>query len=260
MEIPESVVKLAPWSPSMANTVLNCPHAFYRKYILKEKSTEPESIQSTVGTVVHKVLEWAMQKVSVDKAFAQALQAYELTHEATMLVQTYRQAVEDFLRSIEEFDRTVGIHKVLTEQKVALTPAWRPTKFFSSDGLIRGIIDLVLVTKDKRAVVIDHKTGAVKPISKYQEQTETYSIFVEALISGLAGIRMAIHYVGADPNVNGKRTVWAPEYGVEVVRTRFKQNLIDYLTRAAEAAESTDPTPCWLCNFCGYQTVCPAHT
>jgi RecB family exonuclease len=260
MEIPAAVRALAPWSPSMANQVLNCPHAFHRKYILKEKSKEPDSVASTVGTVVHKILEWVLLDVSVDKAFAKALETYELTHEAEMLVQTYRQAVEDFLRGIEEFDRQVGIHKILAEQKVALTPDWRPTQFFSRDGLIRGVVDVIIVTKDRRAIVIDHKTGVVKPISKYQEQTETYSVFVDALITGLSGVRMAIHYVGSDPNAKGTRTMWAPEYGVDVVRTRFKQNLIDYLARAAEAAESSEPNECWLCNFCGYQSVCPAKT
>lgn len=258
MVIPDAVLARAPWSPSMANTAINCPQAFHRRYVLKEKSKEPDSLASTVGTVVHKVLEWVMLEVSVDKAFKQALESYELTHEATMLVQTYRQAVEDFLRGIDEFDRTVGIHKILAEQKVALTPDWRPTKFFSREGLIRGVIDLVIITKNRQAVVIDHKTGVVKPISKYQEQTETYSIFVDALISGLASVRMAIHYVGADPNISGKRTIWAPEYSVEVVRTKFKENLVAYLLRAAEAAATEEATPCWLCNFCGYKASCPA--
>jgi hypothetical protein len=177
-----------------------------------------------------------------------------------MLVQTYRDAVADFKKGLEAFDRTFGIHEIMTEKKIALKPDFTLTKFFAKDGLIRGVIDLVIITKNKKVVIIDHKSGAVKPIDLYQTQTETYAVFMDRLVNGLTGVRIAIHYVGADPNINGKRTVWAPEYNMEVVRTQFRENLIQYLTKAAEAVVDSDaPHKCWLCNYCGYKPVCPAY-
>jgi RecB family exonuclease len=244
----------------MASTAINCPHAFSLRYKKKQKRVEPESLDSRVGTVVHAILEWVAQGVDVNKAFDKALEGYELPHEGQMMVQTYRDAVTDFKKGLEEFDRKFGIHEVLVEKKIALTPDFGLTKFFAKDGLVRGVIDLVVITKGKKAVIIDHKSGSVKPIDKYQEQTEAYAVFVDCLVRGLDGVRIAIHYVGADPNINGKRTVWAPEYNMEVVRTRFRENLVQYLTKAAETvADSDAPHKCWLCNYCGYKPVCPAY-
>jgi RecB family exonuclease len=260
LEIPPIVLDHAPWSPSMASTAINCPQAFAFRYKKKQKRVEPESLDSKVGTAVHGILEWVAQGVAVDKAFAQAIEAYPLPHEGQMLIQTYRDAVADFKKGLEEFDRKFGIHELMTEKKIALTPDFTLTKFFDKGGLVRGVIDLVVITKTKKVVIIDHKSGAVKPIDLYQTQTEAYAVFIERLVNGLEGVRIAIHYVGADPNINGKRTVWAPEYNMEVVRTQFRENLIAYLLKAAEAvADSEEPHKCWLCNYCGYKPICPAY-
>lgn len=260
IEIPDVVLKRAPWSPSMASTAINCPHAFSLRYVRKEKRVEPESLDSQVGTVVHAILEWVAQGAEVDTAFAKALEGFHLPHEGQLMVQTYRDAVADFKKGLQDFDKQFGIHQIYIEKKIALTPEFTLTEFFNKKGLVRGVMDLVLITRDKRAVIIDHKSGALKPIDKYKEQTEAYAVFIDRLVAGLQGVRIAIHYVGADPNINGKRTVWAPEYNMEVVRTQFRENLIQYLTKAAEAVESSDePNKCWLCNYCGYQPICPAY-
>lgn len=261
LDIPDIVMKHAPWSPSMASTAINCPHAFSLRYVKKEKRVEPESLDSRVGTVVHAILEWVAQGAEVHVAFAKALEGYHLPHEGQMMVQTYRDAVADFKKGLQEFDQKFGIREVLIEKKIAVKPDFTLTEFFAHNGLIRGVIDLVIITKKgKKAVIIDHKSGSVKPIDMYQTQTETYAVLIDRLVQGLSGVRIAIHYVGADPNINGKRTVWAPEYNMEVVRTQFRENLVAYLTKAAEAvANSDEPNKCWLCNYCGYKPVCPAY-
>jgi hypothetical protein len=62
--IAQEVLDLAPWSTSMAGTALACPWAFDQRYRKKQKPVEPAPEQQTVGTVVHKILEYAVQGVA----------------------------------------------------------------------------------------------------------------------------------------------------------------------------------------------------
>jgi len=257
--IDADVLRFAPWSSSMADMALDCPQAFHRKYVLKEKPVEEQAPETQVGTIVHRILEWSVgTKLSVDAAFKNAYETYELPYETAMQVESFRDAVKDFIKGIDTFKQKFGIIKLHTELKVALTPDFKLTQFFSKEGLIRGVIDLLIFTPHVKAAIFDHKTGSVKPIDKYDSQARIYSLFADALMPQVKTTRLAIHYVGSDPGPNGTRTVWAPEYPIETVRSVFRRDLIDYLTRAAKAALLDTPQPCWRCNYCGYRPTCPA--
>jgi len=260
MEIPSTVFDYAPWSPSKASTALTCPHAFQQKHIEHVKPAKPTSDSGTVGTVVHRVLELAMaDNLPTSVAMRRALKEKEFTYEVSQTVRTFRDAITDFLAGMKTFDQRIGIKEKHSERKLALDADFKLTPYQNPDGLIRGIIDLMIITNDHRGVVIDHKSGAPKPISMHREQLEAYTLFVDAQEPNLTSIRAALHYVGAAPNLAGKRTVWTPEYPVETVRAKFRQNLVDYLVAASASAATKEARKGWLCNFCGYQKDCPAY-
>lgn len=259
VQIPEIVLQTGPWSYSMAETALLCPLLFHKKYRMKEKGTKPEDDVTTVGNVVHKILEWVIMGAPIDRSFAQAIEQRQLTYDVEMQVRTYRAAVEEFVRGLETFDKTRGIKKKFTERKIGLDTNFKLAEFFRG-CFFRGVVDLTIVTKDNWGVIIDHKSGALKSIDKYKDQIEAYGLFADASFPGLVGVRTAIHFVGADPNEKGTRTTWAPEYSIEVVRTQFRQNLVALLERAATHVQtSQDPHKTWKCNYCEYQLTCPAH-
>jgi hypothetical protein len=244
----------------MADLALDCPYAFNKKYVAKEKVVEAEAPSATIGKAVHSILELSLKGAPVDKAYGHVLEAVELPYELQLQVHTFRDAVKEFVDGIEVFRKKFGIIQMHTECKVSLTPEFKLTTFFDPKGLIRGVIDLVFFTSQRSAVIIDHKTGAVKPIDKYQGQTRVYSLFADALMDRVKSVRMAYHYVGADPNEKGTRTVWEPEYPIEMVRSVFRQELVEYLQRAAQSALTAEPRKCWRCGFCGYKPVCPIMT
>jgi hypothetical protein len=258
IEIPEHVQELAPWSYTMADKALTCPYAFHKKYRLKEKETGEESTAMVVGKIVHSILEWVTQGAEIDRAFANATQVYKMTYDVSQEVPCFREAVEDFAASLERFDKKIGIVKMFPERKMAVNCDWKPVKFLDKSGLFRGIADLTIITKRACGIIIDHKSGAVKPLDKYLQQLQGYSVFADVTVPNLRTTRGAVHHVGADKNEKGTRTMWGPEYSVEVVRTKFRKDLVTYLTRAADAAtESREPKKCWLCGFCGYKQDCP---
>ena len=71
-----------------------------------------------------------------------------------------------------KFDNVPG--KVTAETKYSLTETLHPTEWFGKDAWCRGIIDLMICNDDK-ALVLDWKTGKVKPDS---DQLKLFAAFV----------------------------------------------------------------------------------
>jgi ATP-dependent exoDNAse (exonuclease V) beta subunit len=243
----------------MAGTAIACPHAFDLKYRQKTKPVEPAPESQTVGTVVHKICEFAIQGVPLNRVFDQVLASFDLTHNMREEVLTFRDAVEDFVQRIEGFKTQFKVKKVVPEKKLAITPAFTQTTFFDKKGLFRGVIDVTIITGDDRCVVIDHKSGAQKPLSMHQDQLEGYAVILTANYPTIKAVRAGLNYLGGEPQANGKRIVWAREHDKNHINTRLRQNLIKHLTRAADSAKTDEPKKSWMCNFCGYRPLCPLY-
>lgn len=261
-EVSSLILKYAPWSYSKVTDALSCPLKFHKKYILKEKPVIPDEVETTIGTVVHKILEWTDQGMPVATAFNTAINTLDLTYEIELSIQTFRQAVVDWVDGLATFCQTQRVIKRYSEKKVALTQDFKLTGYWAADCMIRGNVDLMMFTGNGTGVVIDHKTGALKRIELHQDQLELYCLMADALVKGMRSVRAAIHFAGADPNTKGKRTQWLPEYSVEVVRTTLRKKWLDILNNAAEIADIPNPTPKegWMCNYCEYRPICPLYS
>lgn len=262
MELPNIIWNGAPWSYSKANLAHTCPLSFHKKYIKKEKELVPVRKETQVGTVVHKILEWVDGGLSIDEAYAKAANHYSMTYNVSLEIHTFRDAVEDWVRGLSSFCNSFKIKRKIAEASVSLDGSFKVTRYRSKDCLIRGKIDLVLFSKGKHGVVVDHKTGAVKALELHAPQVELYSIMADALEPNLQSVTGAIHFVGADKNNKGSRVSWMNRWGIDTVRTDFRQRLIEFLVKAAEVYEQGDPQPVksWLCDFCGYKPTCPLHS
>jgi ATP-dependent exoDNAse (exonuclease V) beta subunit len=259
-QIPQHVLDHAPWSISKANTAIQCPHAFDLQYRKKTKKVESAPENQTVGNVVHKICELALQGAPLDRVFSQVSDSYDLTHNLREEVLTFRDAVEDFLRRMDSFKAQFKVTKVVAEKKLAINPDFTQSPYFNKKGLFRGIIDVTLVTNDNHCVVIDHKSGVKKPLSTHQEQLEGYGVIILANYPTIKSVLAGLNFLGGEPQANGKRIVWAHTYERDHITTRLRQNLVKHLTRAADSAKTDEPKKGWMCNYCGYRPLCPLHT
>jgi len=242
----------------MANKAHTCPFAFHQKYVAKEKAKEAPRIDNQVGTAVHTILELCVRGATIDAAY-QKVVSDGLLYEVEISIHNFRVAIEEFLAGLERFKTKFKVVKVYPEKKLGLTKDFTATDYWNKkdDCLIRGAIDLTLLTGFKQAAIIDHKSGAKKELSTYDHQVGVYSLLVDAYVDNLRAVRTGIHYVGASKNRNGTRTEWAPEYPIETVRTRFREDVTQWLNEAAEHAQTTVAKESWMCGFCGYQHLCP---
>lgn len=253
----EAVLHYAPWSYTMANVAHICPFHFYQKYVARAPSKDSVRIDGEVGTAVHRILDYCIKGTSLNVAYSDTINALNLTYDAEIAVHTYRAAIEDFLRGLRVFQKIQQVTHTFSERRYGITKDFSLTGYKDKDCIIRGAVDLTLITKYGRAVIIDHKSGTRKKTDAYNRQMAIYALLVNAASPLINSIRTAIHYVGANKNKKGTRTEWGLEYPIETIQTRLREDIITWLNEAAEAGRTEVAQKSWLCEFCGYRYLCP---
>lgn len=125
------------WSFSALKQYVNCPKQYQEVKILKNY-TQSESEQMKYGLEVHKALE-------------------DYVKDGTPLVLNYVR----FKNVVDELIAIEGTK--YTEFEMALCPDKYPIAFDSEERWVRGIADLLIVSKDESmAYVVDYKTGSNK--------------------------------------------------------------------------------------------------
>lgn len=253
----EAALCYAPWSYTMANVAHLCPFHFYQKYIARAASKDVIRIEGEVGSAVHRILDRCIKGTALNTAYNEIIETQNLTYDAEIAVHNYRSAINDFLQGLKIFQKVQQVTHTFSERRYGITKDFSLTRYKAKDCIIRGAIDLALITKHKQAIIIDHKSGTRKKTDAYSHQMAIYALLVYAACSDIGSIRTAIHYVGAPKNKKGTRTEWGPEYAIEAVKTRFREDIITWLNDAAEAGSTEKAQKSWLCEFCGYRHLCP---
>lgn len=258
MDLSQAALDFAPWSYSMANKAHTCPFAFHQQYVVKAESKEPPRIENQTGTAVHSILELGVKGTSVEQAYQEVIDK-GLLYDVEIAIHKYRVAIEEFLAGLEKFKQQFDVAHVFSEKRLGITKDFRTTDYWNNRGdcVLRGAVDLTLLTRKGQAAIIDHKSGVRRKLSTYDKQFRVYGVLVAAFIGNLRSLRTAIHFVGADKNNRGTRTDWGPEYPVATVRTKFRDDVVRWLNEAAESAQTQTPKETWLCGFCGHQYLCP---
>jgi CRISPR/Cas system-associated exonuclease Cas4 (RecB family) len=120
------------WSYSFLSSFLNCPHAAWHRYVLKDVPYV-ETPQMKLGNEVHTAIENRLK----GKPFPPEYVRYEF-----------------LMLPLEKYP------KIEAEMKLGVTAKGEPCSFFAPDVWGRGKIDVPIVVKDS-AVILDWKTGKV---------------------------------------------------------------------------------------------------
>ena len=123
-----------------------------------------------------------------------------------------------------------------TEVKAGVNRLGESVDFFSDEAKLRGVMD-VYAPSDKRAVVIDWKTGKVRP---KKIQADTYTVFVSAQFG--RPVQTEFYFVYVD-----QRRVVPLRRDPEEAQAR----IFDLIAQV-EADTDHLPQPGWLCRFCDY--------
>lgn len=253
--------KYAPWSISKAGVAEICPRQFQHKYLLKSSATFVPSA-NTVGTAAHAVLEHRAGGKSAGEAMKIALEKTPLTSNERESLRVLEEPMDWFMRKWEDFCRRFDVVEVLREVEWGLTDEMKPTGFFAADVFFRGKVDLGARTASGELVVIDHKSGLAKNVSrdmKLKRQLNSYGVLAAANLEGFRGMRAAIHFLQGE---EADRIQWLDYVDADEIRRTQVPWLLNYLSYCA--AKLVEPFPAlpglrFPCPYCSYQTECKEY-
>jgi putative RecB family exonuclease len=244
-------------SPSKVSSFKDCALAF--RFAVIDRLPEPPSPHAVKGTLVHRALEklfWekAAGERTPEAAMSSLAAAWEELQEDPEFVQLElsEDARETFLAEagslVEGYFRledpnavtTVGVELLLEAEIGGL--------------MLRGIIDRLDVTPEGEFIVVDYKTGRVP--SQMQEQSrlggvQFYALLCEQVL-GRRPVSVRLLYlkeplvIAADPSEQALRGL--------------RQRTAAVWSAIERACEDEDfrPKPSGLCNWCNFQSLCPA--
>ena len=141
----------------------------------------------------------------------------------------------------EEFKDLAKRRKYLqVEQQVAFDKAWKPCDWFGADAWLRVVMDAYYVDGDK-LVVVDHKTGKVRP--ENVEQLDLYAVAGFILHPEVTTVDAQLWYLDQGEQVTRSYTL-ADAAKLQKVWTKKPAKML--------ADTTFKPTPGGGCRYCWY--------
>jgi putative RecB family exonuclease len=244
----------APWSPSKADLASKCGLAFKYRYIDKVE-TGPKGPASKIGTAVHKIQELVLEGTKLATAVDQALLTSSdgFTHSETEQVLTFSQSVLDFCERIDTFKVKHPVAETLIECKWAITADFEPCDFFDDAGILRGVVDFGLLLTSGHLIIIDHKSGKLRPIKNYGTQLDMYAIMGQVHNPDIKGVQCAINFMAYD------ELVWSEPKSSSYVKTVLRPWLLDFLNTKSNSIAGYNPRAGYYCKWCDFRNICPEY-
>jgi len=248
------------YSISRVGTFDDCRLRYRYQYIDRMKA-EKETIEAYMGSRVHEALQelYGFVRNGVVKPREWLLDTYEslwernLTDTVKVVRQEYapddyrrkgRKCLEDFYGAYAPFDRA---KVVATEKKVTF-------KLRDEAGEVEFLGFIDRLDWDDRAKVFeihDYKTSGSLPSQEdadRDEQLGLYHLAVRSEWPDADGVRLVWHYLVFNREIVSSRK---PE-DLETLEKEIVRRV-----RRIEAATEFPPTRSALCDWCGYQDICP---
>lgn len=123
--------------------------------------------------------------------------------------------------------------------------------------IVRGVLDLGLITAANDMVIVDHKTGKHKNIADHGPQLNIYRLFAVAHYN-VRSVQCAIHYSESG------RIDWTPPMSREQIIRQLRPWLVLYLNKQHYKLKLIDEEKIappaeigWWCSWCGFVKDCP---
>jgi hypothetical protein len=251
----EAILRAAPWSISKAGTLERCQRQYLFKY-LNRTPEGPSPKTGRVGTAVHYVLENGLRDDNDDPLVLEA-HLFKIGTEIKLLQKDIEEATlflpacADFIQRIRKFKLKFGVKEIMVEQKIGIDMNFQKTNFFDNHAsLLRGVIDLALITNDDFLLCFDHKTGKVKPVTWHYPQIYSYALMCAANFP-IKNFQGVIHYVG-NPDLQRLSNM-----SMDHIQTILRPWLETYLNNLTDKVVMIDrrediPTTGWQCEWCTY--------
>ncbi|OFV67380.1 MAG: exonuclease [Candidatus Syntrophoarchaeum caldarius] len=246
------------YSYSRIGAYENCPFQFKLRYIDRIKP-DTEGIEAFMGSRVHESLE----KLYRDKMMAKDPQLDELIdfydvnwekkfHDGVLVIrkdytsdnykEIGRNCLEGYYRRYYPFEQAKTI---ALEMRIEVPLPDSEFKFI-------GFIDRVDQRENGTYEIHDYKTSSTLPYQSeidQDKQLALYQLGIEPLWNDISDVDLVWHYLKFDKEFRSKRN--------RITLEMLKEEIVKKIYEI-ETAESFEPKESALCNWCGYQDLCPS--
>jgi len=231
------------------DTFERCPRLFRYQYV--DRLPQAPAPQLSFGSSIHAVLEWLYDRKHPElPSLEETLQALFDSWDASGYAEADR---SEQLRAYEHARAVIAAFHARVVREGFRSPAAVEAWFelpVGSDIVVVGAIDRVDVDEDGVLHVVDYKTNR-KARTRAQVrgslQLAIYALATEELFGSLPG-SVALDFVVPGVTVR----VPVEELDLAAVPARLVE-----VARRVRAGEDT-PTPHRLCDWCDFQSICPA--
>jgi putative RecB family exonuclease len=243
-------------SPSRVESFLSCPMAF--RFASIEKLSEPPTIHTTRGSLVHRALELLFMRPNTERtpaeaevAFDQAEAEYRVDPDFTLLGLEHGAADAFFADARTLIDAYFAMEDPTRVRDIGLELRLEAKV---GDLTLRGIIDRLELDTDGQLVVTDYKTG--RSPGQHHEQSRLAGVhFYSFLCSEVLGQRPAavrLMYLKTGEVI----TATPSAQSVKFLTTRTLA-VWKAVEKACVSGEFK-PNKGALCGSCAFQQWCPA--
>lgn len=248
-------------SYSAIDTYQNCSLKYRYQYV--EKISEPKSKEAVFGTLVHSTLKFIHTPSLLPPTLEDALdhfsrgwnsEVFEVEEEERAAFALGVSMIQDYYKKNE----IAAANIVDLESRFAIEIEEKPPSRISSEGssvkhIVSGIIDRIDKTEDGYEI-IDYKTTKKMPSQEKVDRDLQLSVYLNAFLArypkesaNLDKIKVSLYYL---------------KHGVKLSSTRTREQLENAKSLFLEvigAIESGrfEPNVTPLCDWCGYQKICP---
>ncbi|HBO16860.1 MAG: UvrD/REP helicase [Candidatus Moranbacteria bacterium GW2011_GWE2_35_2-] len=234
-------------SYSALETYRNCPLKY--KYQNIDKIKEPKSKEAVFGTIIHSALKFAHTPGILSPTLEQTLDYFSRNWNSDVFeVEAEERAA--FSQGVEM------IRKYYEKNNIAATNIVDLESRFAIDlegNVISGIIDRIDKTDDGYEI-IDYKTAKKMPSQEYVDNNLQLSVYLKAFL---------VRYPEEAKNLEKiKVSLYFLKHGVKLTASRNLQQLqkideefLEVIKNIEERKFDPNITP--LCDWCGYQKLCP---
>lgn len=210
-----------------------------------------EGTNSRVGTAAHAYLEHRLEGATgadADSKSVKRVKAMTTTEIETMRERNLQS--EAYVARTQVFRDRAHVRHEGFEVKLAITQDGTACAYEDPDALLIGSVDHLLEQSDDTALVIDHKSGRVHPLSHYAAQLRTYEVLTVQNRLHLRKTTAGIHHIQ-----NGD-LVWQPATSKSHVQHVLLPWLVKRIELAAAGLAGYPAKTSKLCAHCDYHAQC----
>jgi putative RecB family exonuclease len=245
------------FSHSRIDTFETCPKKYEFAYLLKVPRG-PSGIEAFMGSRVHEALEWLYGEVRAcrlpdeDELVARYAMLWDSEWDDAVRVTRAERTALDYRAIGEKALRAYHRRYRPFDQGVTVGLESRITLRLDEDHEIVGFIDRLVKVADGEWEIHDYKTGASLPPQERADadrQLALYELAVREMYPDAERVTLVWHYLAFDHEIRSTRTAEEREH--------LRADVLESMKRI-EAQSAFPARTSRLCDWCDYQSVCPA--